>query len=250
MIIANNASLRIGEVIGAARRVSDDIVVLDSGSHDDTAGIAADLGARVFHQEWLGYSSTKNLGNSLARHDMILSLDSDEVLSDALIDSILKEEIRHDTIYMLDRANYYCGRRIRFCHWSPDLIPRLFDRRKALWKGDFVHEKLNFHPSMPVRKLKGRLIHYSYESYAQRKAKIANYAKLSAHERFQRGKRTSWPWALISPFFKFWITYLIHLGFLDGWRGFQIAWTDAAGAWKRNRIQLDLQQGLTPECCK
>lgn len=250
VIIANNASLRIGEVIGAARRVSDDIIVLDSGSEDDTVDIATDLGARVVHQAWLGYSATKNLGNELAANNLILSLDSDEVLSEQLIESILKEDFQSDTIYSLDRANYFCGRRIRFCHWYPDWIPRIFDRRKAHWKGEFVHEKLNFHPSSPVKKLKGKLIHYSYESYAQRVKKVKNYALLSARDKFRKGKRTNWFWIIVSPFFKFWITFLIHLGILDGWNGLRIAWTDAVGAWYKHRILYDLQRDLTPACCK
>lgn len=123
VIIANNASRHIGEVIGAARRVSDDIIVLDSGSEDNTPEIARDMGARVVFQDWLGYSATKNVGNSMAQHDMILSLDADEVLSEELIDHILIEDFNEETIYILDRANYYCGRRIRFCHWNPDRIP-------------------------------------------------------------------------------------------------------------------------------
>ena len=79
VFIANNASRHIGEVIGAARRVSDDIIVLDSGSEDNTPEIARDMGARVVFRDWLGYSATKNVGNSMAQHDMILSLDADEV---------------------------------------------------------------------------------------------------------------------------------------------------------------------------
>ncbi len=250
VIIANNASRHIGEVVGAARRVSDDIIVLDSGSEDNTPEIARDMGARVEFKDWLGYSATKNLGNSLTRHDMILSLDADEVLSDELIDSILAEEFDDETIYVLDRANYYCGQRIRFCHWNPDWIPRIFDRRKARWQGEFVHEKLKFHPSFSQKKLKGKLLHYSYDSYAQRVSKVRDYARLSAQERFRKGKRTNLFAMVVLPFFKFWITYIIHLGILDGRAGLEIAWTDALGSWRRNRVLYDLQRNLTPECCK
>ncbi|MCO5278810.1 MAG: glycosyltransferase family 2 protein [Saprospiraceae bacterium] len=249
VIIANNASLRIGEVIGAARRISDDIIVLDSGSEDETVEIASDLGARIVHQSWLGYSATKNVGNGLAYHNLILSIDSDEVLSEQLIESIQKEVFDNNTIYLLDRANYYCGKWIRFCHWNPDWIPRLFDRNKAHWKGEYVHEKLNFHPSMTIKKLKGKLIHYSYESLSQRLKKVKNYALLSAQDRFRKGKRTNWLFILLSPFFKFLITYFIHLGILDGWRGIHIAWTDAVGTWHKNRILYDLQRNLNPSCC-
>jgi len=250
VIIANNASRHIGEVIGAARRVSDDIIVLDSGSEDNTPEIARDMGARVVFQDWLGYSATKNVGNSMAQHDMILSLDADEVLSEELIDHILIEDFNEETIYILDRANYYCGRRIRFCHWNPDRIPRIFDRRKARWQGEFVHEKLKFHTSYSQKLLKGKLLHYSYDSYAQRLRKVKDYAILSARDRFRKGKRTTLPAMIVLPFFKFWITYIIHLGILDGRAGLEIAWTDALGSWKRNRVLYDLQRNLTPECCK
>lgn len=250
VIIANNASLRIGEVVGAARQVSDDILVLDSGSDDNTVEIASDLGARVFHQDWLGYSATKNIGNGLAHHDMILSIDSDEVLSQELIDTINELDFAPRTIYELDRANYFNGKRIRFSHWSPDHIPRLFNRKEAHWKGDFVHEKLAFNPAFNSKLLQGKLIHYSYENYPQRVSKVKNYSRLSAHERFQNGKRTNYIWAVCSSISKFFITYFIHLGVLDGKEGLQIAFTDAFQTWRRNYIMIQLQNGLESECCR
>ena len=250
VIIANNASLRIGEVIGAARQISDDIIVLDSGSEDGTVDIATDLGARIYHQEWLGYSATKNIGNALAHHDMILSLDSDEVLSHELIDTLSDLTFESGTIYELDRANYFSGQRIRFSHWNPDHIPRLFNRNHARWKGDFVHEKLSYDPGMKIKLLRGKLIHYSYENFQQRLDKVRNYARLSAHERFQNGKRTNMIWAFFSSVSKFFITYFLHLGILDGVAGFQIALTDACQTWQRSKIMVDLQKGIQPECCK
>ena len=80
--------------------------------------------------------------------------------------------------------------------------------------------------------------------------KVFNYAKLSAHERFQKGKRTNLIWTILTSISKFIITYFIHLGFLDGKAGFQIALTDALGSWKRNRIMMELQNDRVPECCK
>lgn len=250
VIIANNASLRIGEVIAAARRVSDDIIVLDSGSEDDTVEIASDLGALVHHQEWKGYSATKNIGNGLAKYNWILSIDSDEVLSEQLIASIEELAPQNKTIYLLDRVNYFCGKRIRFSHWYPDRIPRLFNKNEARWEGDFVHEKLVFDSKFKTRLLYGKLYHYSYETYTQRKEKISHYAMLSARERFQRGKRTSWPWAVVTSFSKFFITYFIHFGFLDGFAGLQIAYTDALQTWLRNKNMIGFQKNLQPDCCK
>jgi len=250
VIIANNASLRIGEVIGAARRVSNDIVVCDSGSDDNTVDIANDLGARVIHQDWKGYSATKNIANSYAANDWVLSLDSDEVMSEALIDSIEGLTFEDHKVYLLNRSNYFCGKQIRFSNWSPDHIPRLFNKKVASWTGDFVHEKLSFGDNVKKELLNGRLDHYSYESYSQRMDKVFNYAKLSAHERFQKGKRTNLIWTILTSISKFIITYFIHLGFLDGKAGFQIALTDALGSWKRNRIMMELQNDRVPECCK
>ncbi len=250
VIIANNASLRIGEVLGAVRRLSDDIVVLDSGSEDDTVEIALDLGASIHHQEWRGYSATKNIGNGLASHDWILSVDADEVLSEQLIDSIEDLEFRENEIYLLDRVNYFCGKKIRFSHWYPDRIPRLFNRKLAHWEGDFVHEKLIFNSNIKTRLLRGKLHHYSYETYQQRKEKITSYAQLSAYERFQKGKRTNWLWTIITSITKFFITYVIHLGFLDGYAGLQIAYTDALQTWLRSMKMLQLQKDTNPPCCK
>ncbi len=250
VIIANNASLRIGEVIGAARRVSNDIVVCDSGSDDNTVDIAEDLGARVIHQDWKGYSATKNIANSYAEHDWVLSLDADEVMTEELIESIEGLTFEDHKVYLLNRSNYYCGKRIRFSNWSPDHIPRLFNRKLASWTGIFVHEKLSFGGDVTKELLKGRLDHYSYESYNQRIEKVLNYAKLSAHERFQKGKRTNLIWAILTSISKFLITYFIQLGILDGKAGLEIAFTDSLGVWRRNMIMIDLQNDLVSECCK
>jgi (heptosyl)LPS beta-1,4-glucosyltransferase len=180
----------------------------------------------------------------------VLSLDSDEVMSEALIDSIEGLTFEDHKVYLLNRSNYFCGKQIRFSNWSPDHIPRLFNKKVASWAGDFVHEKLSFGDNVKKELLNGRLDHYSYESYSQRMDKVFNYAKLSAHERFQKGKRTNLIWTILTSISKFIITYFIHLGFLDGKAGFQIALTDALGSWKRNRIMMELQNNRVPECCK
>lgn len=250
VIITKNAARHLDECLASVRRVSDDIVVLDSGSTDETEKIAAAHGARFILCDWQGFSATKNEGNSMAINDWILSLDADEILSDTLIHTIQQLSAQRGVVYVLDRHNYYAGKRIKYSHWSPDKVPRLFHRQDAKWAGDFVHEKLHHEGKSTRVLLDGPLRHMSYESWTHRKEKVLRYARLSAQERFQRGKRTNILLVILMPVAKFFITYFIHLGILDGRAGLEIALTDALQTYERHRILRQLQKDIVPECCK
>ena len=125
-------------------RCADEIVVIDSGSTDRTVEIAEKLGARVVESAWPGYAKQKNFAAEQAAHDWILSLDADESLSEALEGEIwqLKKNGPQFDAYTMPRMAQYLGRWIRHSGWYPDRKVRLYDRRKARWVGDFVHESV------------------------------------------------------------------------------------------------------------
>lgn len=241
VIIALNEAANISQCVTKAALISDDIIVVDSGSTDATVTLAEAAGAKVHQMQWQGYSSTKNEANTLTRHDWILSLDADEILSEELIASIQECTLEEKTVYLLSRLNNYCGHWIRHSNWYPDYVYRLFDRRFCRWQGEFVHEKLNFPADFNLIKLKGDLLHYTYRTAEEHYRKIERYAELSAREKLAKGKNSSPLKLLILPFFKFISVYIFHLGILDGAAGYQIARREAYYVRRRNEWMQTLK---------
>lgn len=227
VIITHNVARTIGDCIAALQQVTDEILVLDSFSDDGTVDICRKAGVKLVPQEWLGYSATKNLGNSMAKHDWILSIDADEVLSPELIVSLNNLKPENGKVYSLDRLTDYCGQWIRHSGWYPDWKVRLFDRRMVKWQGDFVHETLLIPPDYQEVRLIGKLFHYSYRDGEDHLRRIEKYARLSAQEQFERGKRATFVKLWLSPIARFIRTFFIKKGFLDGKAGWDISRRDA-----------------------
>lgn len=220
-------------VLESVKGISDDIVVMDSGSTDTTREICEGTGARWIYAEWKGYSENKNLGNSLAIHDWILSIDSDEVVTPELADSILSE-LKKDpkqTAFKIRFRSVYCGHRIRFGGWNPEYHVRLFDKTTTRWNTAEVHEQLELAPGTRIKELEGRIEHYSFPSKEAHQAKNERYASLFAGRMFERGKYISLPGLYVKLAFQFLKEYIFKLGFLDGAIGLELARMNVQYTW-------------------
>jgi len=242
VIISHNVAGTIGGCLAALRQVADEVLVLDSFSDDGTADICQKTGAKLVSQEWLGYSATKNLVNSMARNDWILSIDADEILSEELISSIKNLVPREGQVYALDRLTNYCGKWIRHCGWYPDWKVRLFNRNDVRWQGDFVHETLAVPPGFKTVKLAGKLLHFSYRDADDHLRRLEKYARLSAQEQFGQGKKASFAKLWLAPAARFVRTFFIKNGFLDGREGWVISRRSANMVRLRYRILKELWQ--------
>lgn len=237
-IIAHNEAAQIARAIRSLS-CADEVVVVDSGSTDETVKVAQSCGARVVMHPWEGFAAQKNFASSQGQHDWILSLDADEELDEAAIDSVRqwKSTTPAEAGYQFARRAQYLGRWIYHSGWYPDYKVRLFDRNKGGWKGRYVHESVEV--AGRVETLSGEILHYTCDSLAEHAQRIEFYTDLAAREMLERGERVSAIGRLLSPPWVFVNTYFFRLGILDGTQGFNIA---RMAAWYVRRKQAKLAQ--------
>jgi len=221
-IVACNEAKNLGRALRSLA-YADEIVLLDSGSTDETPAIATSLGARVIHQSWQGYAAQKNLATGHAEHDWILSLDADEEL-DAVAQAAIrrwKDSQPAAEGYRFARRARYLGRWILHSGWYPDYKVRLFNRRKAEWGGQYVHESVLVNGR--VETMPGEILHYTCDTLEEHRQRIELYTDLAAQEMFERGETVDVLQRWLDPLWVFFQTYFFRLGVLDGHQGFLIA---------------------------
>jgi len=221
VLIAFNEGHHIAKCLLAAQSVADEIVVIDSGSTDNTVEVCKAYGAIVITHPWRGYSEQKNFGNTQASFDWILSLDADEILNEALIQSILKWKHAPQPA-CFKRMTNYCGTFIKHGGWYPDVKVRLFNKQETQWAGT-IHEVLRGLSKENTFLLEGDCLHYSYYSVEQHYAQAEKFTSIQAEDLFQQGKKSPWYKRVFSPIAKFVVDYFIRFGFLDGAAGFTVA---------------------------
>src|SRR3954454_18866032 len=204
-------------------RCCDEIVVVDSGSNDRTPEIAEKLGARLIESPWGGYARQKNYAAECASNDWILSVDADEALSEALEGEIWQVKKHGPTCdaYTMPRLAQYLGRWILHSGWYPDRKVRLYDRRKAHWVGDFVHESVQVQGSLGH--LESNLLHFTCDSLSEHLRTMDRYTTLAAEELVAQKTRIGLSKLILDPAWTFLRSYFLQLGFLDGLEGLTIA---------------------------
>ena len=222
---------------------ADQIVVMDSGSTDETVQIARSLGAEVVvNADWPGFGIQKNKALALASSDWVLSIDADERLTPELLAEIratLKAPLFD--VYSFPRLSSYCGQYMRHSGWYPDRVTRLFRRQCARFSDDLVHEKLM--TSTAVGQLNCALLHESFRDAESVIDKVNRYSTAGAMSLFTRGKKSSVSKALFRGMWAFFRTYFLRLGFLDGQLGLVLAISNAEGTYYRYLKLWLLDQG-------
>ncbi len=222
VVITRNEEEMIGDCLEALLQVTDDIVIVDSGSTDKTEEICKAKGVRFFPFGWKGFSENKNFGNQEAKYDWILSIDADEVVSKELVASILQEiKAPAADAYDIKFLNNFCGKWLYYGSWAGESHVRLFNKKGISWKGD-IHESLTLE-GKKVGKLKGFINHYSMKNLEKYIIKTNNYTTLAAEDMFKRGKKAGFTKIYLAPCFRFFSDYVLRLGFLDGFHGYLIA---------------------------
>lgn len=217
-VITRDAAGLLADCLASAA-FAGEIVVVDSGSRDDTVEIARRCGARVIEEPWRGFGAQKNFAVGCAAHDWVLCLDADERVTPELASSIRTAMAKPDVAaYAMARRNRFLGRWLAHGEGYPDWNVRLFDRRRARWTEDPVHEHVVADGA--VAQLSGDLLHASAESIDDYMAKQNRYTTLQAEAMHARGERASVTRLVVSPLVRFFRFYVVKLGFLDGVAGF------------------------------
>ncbi len=223
VIITLNEEKNIERCLRSLKPVVEEIVVMDSGSTDNTVQLSQSLGAKVISCAWKGYAETKNEGNRAASNNYILWLDADEVISEELAKNINAAKTNLSGAYTFNRLNNYCGKWIRHGGFYPDRKVRIFNRAEAQWKGDHVHEKLELQTGIKLSHLEGDLLHYSYVSPAEHWQRMKKYSSLGAKQVAGKSFLFKFFKMLISPAFRFIRSFFFRAGFLDGFKGFLLS---------------------------
>lgn len=241
VILTKNEALNIVECVENAKQVTDDVLVIDSGSTDDTVQLAKTAGARVVYRAWDDdFAAQRNFAIENSDAEWILYLDADERLNDALVESIKKAlQENKDERYEIKRINHAFGYRFKHGVYGPDTVVRMFKRTHFKYVNK-VHEHAE---CVDVQKrLKGVIEHYTTRTVEERDRKSQQYAMIWAQNAFEKGKRTNvikvWMHA-IGAFVK---VYILQLGFLDGVMGFKVSVQHIDYTYRKYARLIDLQR--------
>lgn len=219
IIIARNEARRIEACLRSAR-FADEIVLVDSGSTDDTVAIARKYTDRVIETEWLGYGPTKQLALGHATGDWVLWLDADERLPTDLRDEILSIVVGSEHAgYHIARKTLFLGHWIRHCGWYPGYVLRLFRRgADPRFTDDEVHESLHIRGTAGY--LKHPMIHDTDPTLHHYLAKFNSFTSLGARQLYLSGRRFRLTDLVFRPIFTLIKMYVLKRGFRDGLPGF------------------------------
>ncbi len=221
VIVAKNEENNIAPCI-ASVSFADEVLVLDSRSHDATVRLARAAGARVVETDWPGYGPQVARGFGLAGSEWVLSLDADERISDALRAEVMGA-IRSGTKdgWRIPRVSEFCGRFIQHSGWRPDYTLRLGRRAKSGFTDHFLHAHMTVDGS--VGELTNPLIHFSYPNLHDVLEKLDRYSTGHARDMQTRGKKGGVWRGVLHGVFAFARTYIVRRGFLDGRHGLMLA---------------------------
>jgi glycosyltransferase involved in cell wall biosynthesis len=218
---------------------ADEIVIVDSGSTDDTVEIAEKYTNKVYVETWRGQGAQKNRAIELAQGPWIFSIDADERVPARLAADIRKAIAGNpECVFSVRRKNMYQDRWVRHCGWWPDWVVRVFRKDLAHFSDHIIHESIQ--TKLPVKKLHEAIVHHSFKSPQDFINRAAWYAHHKAIEMHRNGRKASVWTAVSHACYSFAHTYFIRLGFLDGAAGMLIAVSNFVGVFYRYMIIRDL----------
>jgi glycosyltransferase involved in cell wall biosynthesis len=220
-ILAKNSASTLQATLESVRTFPE-VLLLDNGSTDETLAIATEYSnVKIVHNPFIGFGALRNLAASQASHDWILALDTDEVLTDSLVEEIHHLPLDSKEVYSIERHNYYNGKHITGCGWHIDRVIRLYNKKVTRYSDAEVHESVKS-KGFTVKRLKFPLKHTPFRSTGEFLAKMQHYSSLYAKQHV--GKKSSGPMkAVAHSTFAFIRSYFFQGGCLLGAEGFIVS---------------------------
>ncbi|OPX54369.1 (heptosyl)LPS beta-1,4-glucosyltransferase [Oceanospirillum multiglobuliferum] len=249
VLIVKNEEKNLAACLESVKWV-DQIIVVDSGSTDKTAEIAAQYRAEFYsHNDWQGFGIQRQRAESYVKTDWIFVIDADERVTPELKNSLQDCIKAEKCIGSIARLSWCFGRFIRHSGWYPDRVLRLYPTNAASYNSALVHEKLENPNGLPEKKLQGDLLHFTYDNMRHYLIKSAQYAEAWAEGRAKKGKTTTLSNGVLHALGCFVRMYLIKAGFMDGKAGFLLALLSAhstfvkyADLWLRTKTTTKNEQ--------
>ncbi len=225
-IITKNEADRILDVINAVKKIADEILVIDSGSSDETCNIAIRAGAKVMFNEWEGYGAQKIFGEEQCRNKWVLNIDADEEVSEELcaeIGKIFSKEIDKNLVgFRIKIVNKF-----RFEKKPKKLAYyynqfRLYNKEFAGFNNSTVHDSVMIKSSynhLKIYQLKNIIYHQSFRSFSHWIEKINSYSQMQAQDALKKGKNVSFFKVLFAPTFAFLKAFFLRRYFIYGFNG-------------------------------
>ena len=209
----------------------DEIIIMDSYSTDATLDICKKYNATVFQNKFEGFGAQKQLLMSKCKNEWIISIDSDEILSDELIKNITNLTLKNfndNAGFLIKRRHIFLNRRFNHGKESNIWILRLFNKTKGGVTDNVVHESIQI--TGATAKVNGDLLHYTIDELKEAISKMDRYAQLKAEEYYKRGKKSTWFKLYINFPFTFFREYILNRNFMNGYEGYLWAILVAQGA--------------------
>ena len=223
-IITFNEAHRLEACLAAVQSFADEVVILDSGSTDQTLSIAQAFGAKCHTHSFDGHIEQKNRILQLTKHALVLSLDADEVVDAALAEAIISvKKNRQENAYIVQRLNHYGPKPIYHGGWFPDFKCRLWIKTCGEWGGQNPHDAFQLNPGIQTQTLPGFLLHYSFPDADAHAEKSKKYAAIAAQAYWKAGKKAYPGQGYVHGMARWLRDYIWRKGFLDGQAGWDIA---------------------------
>jgi len=228
-IITKNEEANIGRLLSSILWV-DEIIVCDTGSTDRTIQICNEYKCKVYSINWEGFGKAKQSAVDKTSNNWVLSLDADEYVTEELKEELIAVlSCPKFNCYYIKRSSFYLGKEIKHCGWNNDFPKRLFDKRKAKYNDDILHESLIVDGERG--RINSKLLHYPYQSISQHIKKMNEYSDLAAQKLSDKKKKYSILSSIFLGFAKFLNMYFIKLGFMDGKEGLLLCLNSAIGVY-------------------
>ena len=241
VLMVRDAEATLAATLDGLKRFGE-VVIFDNGSKDRTLEVAARYAnVRIHNGEFTGFGTTRNRAASLAQHDWVFSIDADEMPDETLLAAMDALPLADATVaYSVERQNYLLGKRVKHAGWGSQWLTRLYHRRQHAFTEVAVHEKVELKRGEAAQVLPGTLKHMPMQDAGDFLVKMHRYTMLKAGE----SRRTYNPaLILLKTLWAFIRSYILRLGFLDGWRGVLISVSEANGVFYKYMVIYSKRDG-------